>query len=278
MYSPVLSARLPHSEQLHFLQCSIRPLCFPLSNTQVTLLSAGRLVYNGPSGGLAVWLSTAFGVPYDPTQHGLPPDFALSLVSLVFGGALAHDEHRHHEGGHEEPGSGSCSSGADGGGAEAGDNMAKAERRVVEAAELFRRQQAVEAAAGHPPPLPRDANNCADARHNGFWKAAAASGCLPDWRRRGQVSAARPSPGAAGFWSQFATLLRRELLLATRDPADVAGRTLTFVYVAALVGVCFYSLPTSAAGARVRLADSARLSVVIVSRGGCNHGMRGCLA
>lgn len=42
---------------------------------------------------------------------------------------------------------------------------------------------------------------------------------------------------------QVHALLVRELLVLTRNPADVAGRTLVFVWVALVVGLLFYSLP-----------------------------------
>lgn len=50
---------------------------------QVTLLSSGRLMYTGPTGGLVPWF-TSLGYAYDPEIHGMASDWALDLVSLGF--------------------------------------------------------------------------------------------------------------------------------------------------------------------------------------------------
>lgn len=42
---------------------------------------------------------------------------------------------------------------------------------------------------------------------------------------------------------QYKTLLGRELLSITRNPFDVAGRTLTFTWVGILMGILYYGLP-----------------------------------
>jgi ATP-binding cassette subfamily G (WHITE) protein 2 len=200
----------------------------PTPARQVTLLSAGRLLFNGPAGELAAWLGGAFGVRYDPALHGLPPDFALSLVSLAFGG-----QHPGSSGVRSADGGGL----AGGGGAPTGGGVPAV--HIAAAAVLFRQRQQqwqLEAAraAGGP-----DAGLADRAGGGGGWL------CVP---RRG-----RAAPRRAGFASQAATLLRRELLLVARDPADAAGRTLTFIWVAALVGACFYSMPDAASGLRSRL-------------------------
>lgn len=49
-----------------------------------------------------------------------------------------------------------------------------------------------------------------------------------------------------GWWRQARVLAWRELLKLTRNPADVAGRTLTFTWVALLVGLYYYDLPEDA--------------------------------
>lgn len=43
---------------------------------------------------------------------------------------------------------------------------------------------------------------------------------------------------------QVRVLTWRELLAVTRNPADVAGRTLVFCWVGVVVGLIFYSLGT----------------------------------
>jgi hypothetical protein len=57
----------------------------PRPPAQATLLADGRVIFCGPCAGLAPWLAAAFCRPYNPAAHGLPPDFALALVSTAFG-------------------------------------------------------------------------------------------------------------------------------------------------------------------------------------------------
>ncbi|KAI8464872.1 MAG: P-loop containing nucleoside triphosphate hydrolase protein [Monoraphidium minutum] len=58
---------------------------------------------------------------------------------------------------------------------------------------------------------------------------------------------------ATGAFKQYKTLLGRELLSITRNPFDVAGRTLTFVWVGILMGILYYGLPFDARSVRSRL-------------------------
>jgi hypothetical protein len=44
------------------------------------------------------------------------------------------------------------------------------------------------------------------------------------------------------------TLLWREVVVMTRNPADVAGRTLTFSWVALFVGLVYFDLPNGRVG------------------------------
>jgi hypothetical protein len=48
---------------------------------------------------------------------------------------------------------------------------------------------------------------------------------------------------ASNAFSQYKTLFGRELLSITRNPFDVAGRTLTFAWVGILMGILYYGLP-----------------------------------
>lgn len=53
---------------------------------------------------------------------------------------------------------------------------------------------------------------------------------------------------ASNAWSQYRTLLGRELLSITRNPFDVAGRTLTFAWVGIVMGILYYGMPVSGWG------------------------------
>lgn len=62
------------------------------------------------------------------------------------------------------------------------------------------------------------------------------------------------NPGYPTSWlTQFFTLTWRSLLNVTRNPADVAGRMLTFTYVGAFIGAVFYNMPDSLASVQTRL-------------------------
>jgi len=70
---------------------------------------------------------------------------------------------------------------------------------------------------------------------------------------------ARPSPAggptsayATGWWTQFKVLLWRQFLAITRNPADVAGRSLTFTWVSVVMGILYFSLASSAAGLQIK--------------------------
>jgi hypothetical protein len=61
-------------------------------------------------------------------------------------------------------------------------------------------------------------------------------GAKPGKERSGSAFASSP-------WSQYKTLLGRELLSITRNPFDVAGRTLTFCWVGIVMGILYYAMP-----------------------------------
>jgi len=58
----------------------------------------------------------------------------------------------------------------------------------------------------------------------------------------------RQSKFASNPWRQYKTLLGRELLSITRNPFDVAGRTLTFAWVGIVMGILYYGMPVSWVG------------------------------
>lgn len=50
----------------------------------------------------------------------------------------------------------------------------------------------------------------------------------------------KESKYASNWWRQFVACYGREILSITRNPADVAGRTLTFTWVGLLMGLLYY--------------------------------------
>eukprot|EP00775_Hariotina_reticulata_P006450 gene6450-6679_t len=70
------------------------------------------------------------------------------------------------------------------------------------------------------------------------------------------LKSSRPGGGSncyASWWQQYRALVWREGIKVTRNPADVAGRTLTFAWVALLVGLIYYNMPADASSIRQRL-------------------------
>lgn len=68
-------------EQLLLSLSAKHSLIYRLSCLQVTLLAAGRMMYSGTTDDLVPWFES-MGFSYEPTVHGLVPDWALDLVSL----------------------------------------------------------------------------------------------------------------------------------------------------------------------------------------------------
>ena len=241
----------------------------------MSLLSCGRLLYHGPRDGLVPWFES-LGFEYLPESAGTAPDWALDLVAV--------GSHKPHPGaraprtfvGFDQVATasvmfvrkwmaergmaeGDMPLAAVRGGARGGDDAAKAGPKA----------EAVAAVAG---------GKTAAARGGGSW-----GGGWPNWTRDGSLqqqqqqqqqqatrapAVERPPYSAAPFppappgcppapaaaWLRKARwCYRREVLMVTRNPMDVAGRTMTFAWVAAMTGVLYYALPPDASGARLRV-------------------------
>ncbi|KAI8470965.1 MAG: hypothetical protein J3K34DRAFT_520870 [Monoraphidium minutum] len=84
--------------------------------------------------------------------------------------------------------------------------------------------------------------------------AAAGAGAGAKAAGGGEQLEPAPAPmWATNWWSQYTSCLWRELLAVTRNPADVAGRTLTFSWVALLMGMLYFNMPMDASSLRGRL-------------------------
>jgi hypothetical protein len=115
---------------------------------------------------------------------------------------------------------------------------------------------ATAAAALAPAPAPAPLIVHAHALPGGAAPTTAAAAAAPaDAAPEGAAApAAAASPAwVTGWWSQYAACLLRELLSVTRNPADVAGRTLTFAWVALLMGLLYFDMPSDASSLRGRL-------------------------
>jgi hypothetical protein len=70
---------------------------------------------------------------------------------------------------------------------------------------------------------------------------------------RSSSSSSSSTAYRTSWLQQYRALTWRECVKVTRNPADVAGRLLTFTWVALLVGLIYYDMPTDAGSIRQRL-------------------------
>ncbi|GAX73384.1 hypothetical protein CEUSTIGMA_g837.t1 [Chlamydomonas eustigma] len=219
----------------------------------VTLLSQGHLIYHGVREQLTTWLQSSFQTLYQPMKHGGVADWALDVVSSSPIRKELPDEvpKAHTASSSTLPISTSthpphiclaaiaqrflleeCFSKPD---TTIVSTVARAEANDVNVAatcgSLYQRLS-----------RPQVMDDIEEANANGIREV------LPPISRpfRTNVNAVQiPAGGGATFLQAFSALLWREVLSLTRNPSDVAGRTLTFGWVAMFVGLVFYSLPTS---------------------------------
>ncbi|GAX75358.1 hypothetical protein CEUSTIGMA_g2802.t1 [Chlamydomonas eustigma] len=215
--------------------------------SQVVVLSQGCMLYSGPRSRLVPWLTEGLGYgPYNPIKHGVEADWVLDLVNIGFNkpkryyGNSMHNEHH-----------------------------------VEEAAHLFLSKYLSEHGHGAQDEAPGCTLSCSTTLQNsvsvhGVSQAAAGAvmnpaSCTPQRvlalpGRKSDICRMtedhfRLTERGVSWWTQVATLSRRELLLTTRNPTDVAGRTLLFSWVGILVGAVFY--PRGTALSRLRSVGNA---------------------
>ncbi|KAG1673764.1 hypothetical protein FOA52_002333 [Chlamydomonas sp. UWO 241] len=213
----------------------------------VTLLSKGRLLYTGPTSGMAPWLSAAFGTAYDPLAHGSACDWALDLVASA--GASGSGGDGDGDGGTALTAAASAFLGAYLSSAGIGDAAApRAEVLVADAASSG--SEVGPAGAGPLPALVAPATALqVDGSSSGSGSSGSDGGSGSDGDGGGERVAGPAWRARASMrLRRFVTLLWREVVVMTRNPADVAGRTLTFSWVALFVGLVYFNLPNGRLG------------------------------
>jgi len=216
---------------------STLPCLPPSTTTQVTLLASGRLMYHGPRDGLVEWFGSR-GYHYDAALHGVASDWALDLVAIGFhkpkkfyGHTITNKEqlfsisaafvarYREANGLKDQPHE---------------HHSAHGQSFAGKLRGAMRRSSAggsAHYASRHGSTLPPSSSSNSLASNGSATTTA-------------EEIAPAPSPAyATGWWSQYASCLGRELLAVTRNPADVAGRTLTFSWVALLMGLLYFNMP-----------------------------------
>eukprot|EP00879_Flechtneria_rotunda_P017044 GHRR01017850.1.p1 GENE.GHRR01017850.1~~GHRR01017850.1.p1 ORF type:complete len:820 (+),score=223.92 GHRR01017850.1:95-2554(+) len=219
---------------------------------KVTLLASGRLMFHGARDDLVPWFGH-LGYTYDPALHGVASDWALDLVAIGF-----HKPKRFY--GHTIT------------------NMEELTRASNEFSGSYTSHSGVMPYAGGSESMigSKSISQKVQARMNklvgvcnitgnGSSAAGGADGSNiaavdssvgqlepKDLANLTQVLS-KQSKWATGWWRHFASCYGRELLSITRNPADVAGRTMTFAWVAILMGLLYYGMPEDAASIRGRL-------------------------
>ncbi|KAI8468849.1 MAG: P-loop containing nucleoside triphosphate hydrolase protein [Monoraphidium minutum] len=197
----------------------------------VTLLASGRLMYHGPREGITPWFGS-LGYKYDSNLHGVPSDWALDLVAIGFA----------------KP-------------ARFYGNTITNKEQLLAASDAFRAHYMAEHGL-------TGTEGAADAKRPGSALSGRAASPAPgDAPSPGRAASVEPGASvgdakgdagddatfASSGWKQYKTLFGRELLSITRNPFDVAGRTLTFAWVGIVMGILYYGMPFTANSARSRL-------------------------
>ena len=221
----------------------------------VTLLASGRLMYHGARDGLVEWFGSR-GYHYDAALHGVASDWALDLVAVGF-----HKPKKFY-----------------------GHTITSKEQLLSISAAFVARYREAHGLTGRDAPsfassahsssfgsrLMRGAMRRSSAGGNGGGKGNGAFGSFitasfgehqqqhqqhqqQHQQQPLEAAGAGDSKWATGWWGQYAACLRRELLAVTRNPADVAGRMLTFSWVALLMGLLYFNMPLDASSLRGRL-------------------------
>jgi ATP-binding cassette subfamily G (WHITE) protein 2 len=216
----------------------------PRFTSQVSLLSCGRLMYSGICDGLVEWFRT-IGFDYDANLHGVVSDWALDLVAVgshkpkkFYGNTITtKDEVRTVAAqflARWMDLRGLAMEDLSMGGGSTGGALVSVRKRGAGARGVGRGGAAAAAAAlavsgGGAGP----SGSAPDALT--LKQIAAIGGSAGE---EATVAAARPSSWVQQYW----WTLRRELIMITRNPADVAGRTLTNTWVATTMGLMYYDL------------------------------------
>jgi hypothetical protein len=191
-------------------------------------------MYYGDRDGLVEWFASR-GYHYDAALHGVASDWALDLVAIGF-----HKPKRFY-----------------------GHTITNKEQLFSASAAFVARYREVHGLSG---------DGAAAEHASGGHQGGLAGKIRGAMRRssaggRGRGGGARGGSGSGpealaapsgavwvtGWWSQYYSCLGRELLAVTRNPADVAGRTLTFSWVALLMGLLYFNMPLDASSLRGRL-------------------------
>lgn len=236
---------------------------------QVTLVASGRLMYFGSPDDLVPWFDH-LGYKYDPATHGVASDWALDLVAIGFQkpeqlfGHMITSMEQLQSASVQFVGNYKMLSGVmlyRGGSQTMMIGTKSLKHRVRARMQKYSGVQAVQQQAATEPGMQVyvSASGSATSTSEGGTTQASTvigdpiSGAVPGETDGSIIKSNPESIYPTGWWRQFAACYGRELLAVTRNPADVAGRILTFTWVGLLTGILFYNLPGDSSSLQRRL-------------------------
>uniref|UniRef100_A0A383VRM2 ABC transporter domain-containing protein n=1 Tax=Tetradesmus obliquus TaxID=3088 RepID=A0A383VRM2_TETOB len=229
---------------------------------KVTLLASGRLMFHGVCDDLVPWFGH-LGYPYDASLHGVASDWALDLVAIGFhkpkrfyGHTITNMEQLTRAS-NEFVASYTAQSGIlpfGGGNSSMIGSKSLGQKMQARMNKMVGVQPGASAAAGGMSQIARlSGSSDGDMYVESLAVTSAAGEGSFDAAEPVQVSTKKQGKWATGWWRHFISCYNRELLAITRNPADVAGRTMTFAWVAILMGLLYYGMSSDASSIRGRL-------------------------
>ena len=254
----------------------------------MTLLANGRLMYTGPTADMVGWFGS-LGFCYDPSCHGVSSDWALDLVAVgfnkpkeYFGHSIRDEEDLDRiaaaflerylsQGpkgrlGLQEQGPQGWKEG--GGlrdeGRLLGSGNVQLICEVLEAGDSGDVEKGTRGIMGQQQREQQQQQHCKEHESSGARQApadsASSSSSSSSYASNPKTSDDNSTSSShttqayrTGWWAQCWCLLLRELLVVTRNPYDVAGRTLTFCWVGILQGLLFFNTPQEGSSFRSRM-------------------------
>eukprot|EP00803_Ostreobium_quekettii_P007966 evm.model.scf_884EXC.7 EVM.evm.TU.scf_884EXC.7 scf_884EXC:39023-46896(-) len=213
---------------------------------KVVILSKGNLMYWGPTSDVVNWFSGKLGYKYDAGIHGVVSDWAMDLVSIGFSKPQAHYGRSMRT--------------------EADVLQASSEFKSVYLADVKKQHGNVPEVHAKPEGklqtgvLRRttthymvDLERVQTPEPIKHSDAAHGAGSKGTSLVRVKRAVLKTDKYNSSWLTQFLALSWRSYLNITRNPADVAGRMLTFTYIAVFIGLIFYDRPDDVSSLLTRL-------------------------
>ncbi|BDA40680.1 ABC transporter G family member 22 [Coccomyxa sp. Obi] len=178
--------------------------------TKVQVLSEGRMLYFGPTCQVTQWFTDKLGYEYDPVVHGNTSEWLSDLISISFSHGPSFFKR----------------------------SMRSLKDVETAAARFAKEQPTVGLLEANVKPS-KGAKEATVAI-----QVVGAEPSLPEDKKVvAVVEEAFSRSYPTGVWNQYCVLQQRALQAYTRNPANVAGRTLMAIFIALVGGLVFYKHP-----------------------------------